>query len=436
MDARELPARPSLTQYEKLAEDVVNAYNSGDSDALQRIKEHYAFERPLTLEELRARIAQRLRGLRGSENQSADFALGDAQDLIADSHCFENWFTFSGYIHAINTENSPDSQFEAAVDAVVSGDVATLERLLHENPELIRARSAREHGATLLHYVAANGVEDFRQKTPKNAVEIAETLLKAGAEVDADLAYGSSLSVRTRYPERVGSTTLGLVATSIHPAHAGVQIALMESLLDAGAALDGIRGGWGFVNGCLANGRPEAAHFLARRGARLDLESAAGVGRLDIVQSFFNEDGSLKPTATKAQMESGFMWACEYGHTRVAEFLLDINQGGLDVGTKAHGMTGLHWAMVGGRLDTIKFLLERKAPLESENNYGGTVLGCAIWAVGQSDPVYRWPDSDTDWLAIVQMLVDAGAKVYETDSDFPTGNERVDELLRRHGMKP
>jgi hypothetical protein len=31
--------------------------------------------------------------------------------------------------------------------------------------------------------------------------------------------------------------------------------------------------------------------------------------------------------------------------------------------------------------------------------YGGTVLGCAIWTVGNSDPVGRWPDT-TDWEAI------------------------------------
>ena len=55
----------------------------------------------------------------------------------------------------------------------------------------------------LLHYVAANGVEDFRQKTPDNIVEIAELLLDAGAEVNAESnAYGG------------GCTALGLVATS------------------------------------------------------------------------------------------------------------------------------------------------------------------------------------------------------------------------------
>ena len=116
------------------------------------------------------------------------------------------------------------SRFEAAADAIVSGDVATLKRLLREDPKLIRAISTREHGATLLHYVSANGVEGYRQKTPKNIVAIAEMLLNAGAEIDATAnVYGG------------GCTTLGLAATSIHPERAGVQEALLQTLLDHGA---------------------------------------------------------------------------------------------------------------------------------------------------------------------------------------------------------
>jgi len=435
VDVSELPEHATLSNYEALAEDFVNAYNANDPEALRRIALHYALDRLPTVGQLRMNVADRLRRLGkvssiGSPNE--ELSLSDARALVADSYGFENWRALSEFLDAIHTD-SPISRFETAVDAVVAGDTATLERLLHAHPELIRARSAREHGATLLHYVAANGVEDFRQKTPNNAVEIARILLDAGAEVDADLAYGLSPSLRARYPGRVGSTTLGLTATSIHPVHAGVQIALMETLLDAGAALDGLQDGWGFVNGCLANGRPEAAHFLAERGARLDLESAAGLGRLDLVQGFLNNDGGFKATATRAQMESGFMWACEYGHNPVIEFLLDKR---LEVSAQVAGMTGLHWALVGGRLETIKLLVERKASLEARNSYGGTALGCATWAVRNSDPAYRWPDSDTDWVTIVQTLIDAGARVNEFDVDFPTGNEAVDELLLRHGMKP
>ena len=46
----------------------------------------------------------------------------------------------------------------------------------------------RSHRATLLHYVGANGVEDYRQRSPQNAVAVAEALLAAGAEVDAVVA--------------------------------------------------------------------------------------------------------------------------------------------------------------------------------------------------------------------------------------------------------
>jgi ankyrin repeat protein len=432
MDVKDLPAHPELHQFDSLVRDFVKAYSEGDAEALHRIDRYYNLERTPTLEQLRIGTRQRLRKLLGSEISPDELSRSDAQLLVAHAHGFESWTALATHIDAINSENSPISTFEAAVDAVIAGDVATLDALIRESPELVQMRSSREHGATLLHYVAANGVEDFRQKTPKNIVEVTKLLLRAGSEVDADLAYGVAPGLRARYPGRAGSTTLGLVATSIHPAHAGVQIALMETLIAAGASLDGINGGWAFINGCLANGRPEAAQFLAKRGGLLDIEAAAGVGRLDLVQSFFDEHGTLKPPATKAQMESGFMWACEYGHTPLAEFLLDK---GLDIGTQVGGMTGLHWAMVGGRLDTARFLLERSAPLEAQNSYGGTVLGCALWAVSNSDPVYRWPDSDTDWAAIIEMLIEAGSVVYETDSDFPTGNDRVDELLRRHGMK-
>lgn len=65
-------------------------------------------------------------------------------------------------------------------------------RLLHDHPELVRARSTREHRSTLLHYVSANGVEDFRQKTPKNILDITKLLLTAGADVNAE--SGASMS--------------------------------------------------------------------------------------------------------------------------------------------------------------------------------------------------------------------------------------------------
>ena len=56
--------------------------------------------------------------------------------------------------------------FEPAADAVVDGDVDRLRALLREHPELATARSSRPHRCTLLHYLAANGMEGERQRSP------------------------------------------------------------------------------------------------------------------------------------------------------------------------------------------------------------------------------------------------------------------------------
>ena len=171
-----------------------------------------------------------------------------------------------------------------------------------------------------------------------------------------------------------------------HPSNnGGVLYELIDMLLGHGGRIDAPGSGHAtaLVNGCLANGRDDAAEYLASRGAPLDLEGAAGVGRLDLVKSFFNSDGSLKSTATTAQLKDGFTWACEYGRTDVVEYLLDR---GIDVGEqfpRPHGQTGLHWAAHGGHVDTVKVLLRRRAPVDAPRR------GCARMHAAESD---RAPD--------------------------------------------
>lgn len=417
-DAIPLPPRPNLEHYRKQAKDLLKACKSTDPAAIRewatRWAESWANQWGETQAQLRGvsvspalraeinqivdRIEQRLR-------LSGLVKLADAQFFLARAHGFESWPKFAKHVQALRSSASPEANFETAADAVVSGEIATLARLLKETPELIHQRSSRSHHSTLLHYVAANGVEDFRQKTPTNAIDVAKLLLDAGADVNAESdAYGG------------GSTTLGLVATSVHPLRAGVQIALMELLLDHGANLERTPGA--AVNACLANGRREAAEYFAAHGAHLDLEGAAGVGRLDVVESFFREDGTLKPNATKRQMERGFLWACEFGWNEVVEFLLDR---GVDPRVaNDNGMTGLHWAAHGGQLDTVKLLLARDAPLEATNVYGGTVLGQAVWSAIN--------DPQPDHVRIIEALVDAGARAGD---DWFTDRPQIDEALRR-----
>jgi ankyrin repeat protein len=324
----------------------------------------------------------------------------DARAIIAREHFFADWEGYAAHAAARRDPGSPTARFEAAVDAVVDGDLDALTRALREDPALVRARSMRIHHATLLHYVAANGVEGFRQRTPKNVVAIAAALLDAGADVDATAdIYGG------------GAQTLGLAATSIHPVTAGVLEPLLAFLLARGAAVGEARGGaaWSaLINGCHANGRPAAAEFLAARaadaGADLDLEAAAGVGRLDVVRRFF-ADGALAG-ATPAQARDGFTWACEYGRAGVVAFLLARGQEVDARLPRHHGQTGLHWAAWGGHAETVRVLLAAGARVDiRDERFDGTALGWALhaWAGGGPAP------ADERYVAVVRQLRAAGA---------------------------
>jgi ankyrin repeat protein len=306
---------------------------------------------------------------------------------------------------------SPVANFETAVDAVVAGDERALAALLGKDSMLVKARSLREHCSTLLHYCSANGVEDYRQKTPKNIVAMARMLLDAGAEVNAESdAYGG------------GSTTLMLTATSLHPERAGVQIALLELLLERGAAID--VGKSSDVVACLHNGRGAAAEFLAARGARLDLEGAAGVGALDRVKEFFAEDNGLRPTATAQQLADGFGWACEFGRLAVVEFLLE-HGARADMTLGADRVTPLHWAALGGHAEIVKLLLARGADVDArETRFGGTPLGWALYAYREA-----LAERAEEYHGVVAMLVRAGASAPEVEG--VTADPRMLAALRK-----
>jgi len=333
------------------------------------------------------------RSTNGTQPRVRPCRLTDAQFVIARSHGFASWSKFVKHLNGLTDKSSPIARFEAAADSIIAGKIKILQQLLAKDPNLIHRRSTREHQATLLHYVSANGVEGYRQKTPKNAVKIARLLLNAGAKVDAEAdVYGG------------GATTLGLVATSVHPYVAGVQNELIQLLLDHGAQLDREHSGGNqqiAVRASLANGCFDAAVYLAEHGARLDLESAAGLGRLEVVKTYFDDQGKLKPRTTEEQFKSAFFQACCWGRNNVVQFLLEK---GVDI--KAHdadGQTGLHWAAIGGQLETIKLLLKYDPPLEARNVYGGTVLGQAAWSASHGGEPEKYA-------AIIETLTRAGAK--------------------------
>jgi hypothetical protein len=115
--------------------------------------------------------------------------------------------------------------------------------------------------------------------------------------------------------------------------------------------------------------------------------------------------------------------ACFNGCTRVAKFLMD--RGADPLAGFGTGMNGFHWAANRGQLETVKLLIERKVPMEIENMYGGTVLGCTVWSVVH--------EPRANQVEVIDALLAAGANVEA--AEYPSGNARVDEILLRHGAK-
>src|SRR4030095_11282441 len=178
-----LPFDASMDSYSRQAEALMKGWRAGDKHAIEIVHQNL----PRFLDD---KIPWLPKQIPESELLASPFDLADAKLALARWYSFADWSQLEQWVGAVSVDGSAVRRVESAVEAVVSGDALTLERLLRDDPDLVRARSTRVtphdppmHRATLLHYVGANGVEGYRQRTPPNAVEIATMLLRAGAEV-------------------------------------------------------------------------------------------------------------------------------------------------------------------------------------------------------------------------------------------------------------
>jgi ankyrin repeat protein len=183
-------------------------------------------------------------------------------------------------------------------------------------------------------------------------------------------------------------------------------------------------------------GYGDAAETLARRGARVDnVVTAGALGRLDLVRQFVVDKDRLArsvplvgpgwrklPANPTVHVELALAWACKFARAAVAEFLLDI--GVAPTSKDGYDMTALHWAASNGMADVVRRLISLGAPLEVMNRWQGTVLDSTIhFAI-------HMPVKGVDYPAMLELLIAAGADVYAV---YPSGNERIDAQLRRHG---
>ena len=261
-----------------------------------------------------------------------------------------------------------EDHFRDAVSAIDSGDVAKLERLITAQPALVCDRLASP-GAWLrdsvgdaldgffqrpylLWFVAEDPVRNG--KLPANIAAVADAIIDAARRNAA-----STLQKQLDY-------ALKLVSWSWIARQCGVQIALIDVLIDAGADTDGN------PDNALVNGNFSAADHLVKRGANLTLGAALCLERWD-------DADRLVMAANAQEKQFAFVLSALNGN---AEALRRMLRNGIALNAPSatlfsHG-TPLHHAASSGSLAAVKVLVEAGAELNvNDSAWGGTPLGWA-----------------------------------------------------------
>lgn len=273
-----------------------------------------------------------------------------------------------------------DRWFQAAIAAMDAGDVHAIERELERHPALVTARldapgpwlTAQVPGALkgffarpyLLWFVAEDPERTGR--LPANIVEILRVLLAAMERTDR------------AWRQQPLDVALRLVCWSGVAARQGVQLPMIDLLLDAGARPAEE------AHNALVNGHVAAAAHLIARGGRLTLATAACLDRTDDLPA-------LDAAATPAQRQFALVLAALNGRTAGVRWLIGagvpVNEASPDL--YPHG-TPLHHAVASGSLPTVQALVEGGADVtRADTAWHGTPRGWALYYVDSVPPDRR-----------------------------------------------
>lgn len=254
-----------------------------------------------------------------------------------------------------------DPLFREAVNAIDAGNVQELEQLLHDHPRLVRERlPSPEEGyfrhPYLLWFVAGNPIRHNR--LPVNIAQVTRTIIQAAGREGVH-----TLQEQLDY-------TLALVCSGSVSRESGVQLELIDLLMDAGAAPAEA------MNAALPHKETAAAEHLLERGATLTLAAAVGTARLPAVKR-------LAPEADGHSLQTALAVAAVYGQAESMRVLIahgaDINAY-CPQGFHAH-TPPLHQTILSRSLDAVKVLVEAGADLYATDRiYYGTPLGWAQYA--------------------------------------------------------
>ena len=250
----------------------------------------------------------KVRALHPRPPEPADFALSDAQLVIARGYGFASWPKLKHKIESLT--KTPVDRF---VDAVRGGEVAAARRLIETEPKVAakldaplfdfgrKAVHAARDNLAMLDMLLAKGA-DINSKSEWEhggfgiledaKPEEAEALIARGAVLDVWSA--AHLGRLDALKSLVGADPALVNAKGgdgKRPLHCAGSVEIAEYLLDRGAEIDALDDDHHSTPAqYMVINQPEICRLLISRGAKTDLLMAVGLGDVDLVRRHLAED--------------------------------------------------------------------------------------------------------------------------------------------------
>lgn len=357
-------------------------------DRAHGLREVLADGAPATIEQVRSwhpRFADASDAAIIAASRSDAFTLDDARLVYARQHGFATWVLLGRHLRRV-AAGEVEEPLLLLVEAGKRGDWQRVLGLLEAHPDLVHARGT--NGNTLLnlacglirqgpgeHCAAATTIPGGDRLAPLRL------LLSAGADPNMgndrgwkplhDAAYGND--------SEVAALLLSSGARHEVEAHGSGGTPLVVALF------------WG---------NREAAEVIAGAGvAPRNLRTAAGLGRIDLLQDCFTASDHLTSLAMSARgfyrphsgfpswrpsddpqevLDEALTWAARSGRRDALDFLV---RRGARMDADPYRGTPLVWAASCGRRDAVQWLLEQGADVNQRSSFGGPEHGKEITAL-------------------------------------------------------
>lgn len=340
--------------------------------------------------------------LRRSKESGAD--VRDCARILLDAGADPNASTHE-------EEEWGDWNFSAVRSAVDRDDVALIELLVSHGADRDddAMYHACEHGSTAM----------------------LDALWKPGAEVNVNHALDFEHLAGLRFFLARGADVNDHCCLHFAIAR-GRGIPIIETILDAGADLQRPWTFWdvGRLPLALAArcGHLAAYELLEARGATAELDGV-DASVLAVARGESVELPRVRPPALGNPETDDYGWIIgQFALLDRVEVVRSLLDHGWDVDTRGwSGFTPLDQAAMHGRRAMAQLLVERGANLEDRawGDHGPRPLDCVLWGL-RSNRAH-----DGDYAGTVEVLAAAGAR---TTHEPPSGDSKVDEVMRRYGV--